>query len=130
MTVLRRYLAREIYSSTTLVLAAFLALFAFFDLIHELGDIGKEGYQLQHAALFVLLTVPGHVYELMPIAELIGTIYALAPLAAHSEITVMPVRGMSTGLALRHVAMIGMAFVVISFLFGELVAPVSERAAQ
>ncbi|HEY4372724.1 MAG TPA: LPS export ABC transporter permease LptG [Burkholderiales bacterium] len=130
MTVIRRYLAREIYSSTILVLAAFLALFAFFDLIHELGDVGKGHYMLQHAALFVLLTIPGHVYELMPIAALIGTIYALAQLASHSEITVMRVSGLSTGLALRHMAMIGLTFVIITFLFGELVAPISERAAQ
>ncbi|HEX4325839.1 MAG TPA: LPS export ABC transporter permease LptG [Burkholderiales bacterium] len=130
MKIIRRYLAREIYASTTLVLVAFLGLFAFFDLIHELGDIGKGSYQLQHAALFVLLTVPGHVYELMPIAALIGTVYALAQLASHSEITVMRVSGLSTPLALRAVATIGLTFVAITFLFGELVAPVSERAAQ
>jgi lipopolysaccharide export system permease protein len=130
MRVIRRYLAREIYAATSLVLVAFLGLFAFFDLIHELGDIGKGAYQLQHAALFVLLTMPGHVYELMPIAALIGTVYALAQLAAHSEITVMRVSGLSTPLALRNVALIGLTFVAITFLFGELVAPASERAAQ
>lgn len=130
MNVIRRYLAREIYAATTLVLVAFLGLFAFFDLIHELGDIGKGAYQLQHAALFVLLTVPGHVYELMPIAALIGTVYALAQLASHSEITVMRVSGLSTPRALRAIVLIGLTFVALTFLFGELVAPASERAAQ
>jgi lipopolysaccharide export system permease protein len=130
MKVLRRYLAREIYAATALVLVAFLGLFAFFDLIHELGDIGKGSYQLHHAALFVLLTVPGHVYELMPIAALIGTVYALAQLAAHSEITVMRVSGLSTRMALATVARIGLVFVAITFVFGEFVAPPGERAAQ
>jgi lipopolysaccharide export system permease protein len=130
MKVLRRYLAREIYAATALVLVAFLGLFAFFDLIHELGDIGKGSYQLQHAGLFVLLTVPGHVYELMPIAALIGTVYALAQLASHSEITVMRVSGMSTRMALWTVLQIGFLFVVITFVFGEFVAPPGERAAQ
>lgn len=130
MKTLRRYLAREIYAATALVLVAFLGLFAFFDLIHELGDIGKGSYQLQHAALFVLLTVPGHVYELMPIAALIGTVYALAQLASHSEITVMRVSGMSTRMALATVARIGLVFVAITFVFGEFVAPPGERAAQ
>ena len=86
MRVLRRYLAREIYGATFLVLGAFLGLFAFFDLIHELGDIGKGDYRLRQAATFVLLSVPGHVYELMPVAALIGAVYALAQLAAHSEV--------------------------------------------
>ena len=84
LTVHERYLAREIYAATALVLVAFLMLFAFFDLIHEFGDIGKGEYQLQHAAGFVLLSVPGHSYELFPIAVLIGTLYALTLLAHHS----------------------------------------------
>ena len=61
MKIVSRYLAREIYAATLLVLVAFIGLFAFFDLIHELGDIGKGDYKLQHAARFVLLIVPGHV---------------------------------------------------------------------
>ena len=130
MKTLYRYLAREIISATLLVLLAFLGLFGFFDLIHELGDIGKGDYRLQHAALFVLLTVPGHVYELMPIAALIGAIYALAQLAAHSEVTVMRVSGLSTWQALRAVLGIGALFAAITFLFGEVVAPEAERAAQ
>jgi lipopolysaccharide export system permease protein len=130
MKVLRRYLAGEIVAATLLVLAAFLGLFAFFDLIHELGDIGKGDYRLRHAALFVLLTVPGHVYELMPIAALIGAVYALAQLAAHSEVTVMRVSGMSTLRALGTVLQIGFVFALVTFAFGEIVAPEAERAAQ
>ena len=39
---LERYLARQIYAAVGFVLFAFLALFAFFDLIRELADqIGR-----------------------------------------------------------------------------------------
>lgn len=130
MRILRRYLAHEIYSATALVLVAFLGLFAFFDLIHELGDIGKGDYKLQHAAMFVLLSVPGRVYELMPIAALIGAVYALALLAAHSEVTVMRASGLSTWQALGAVMSAGLVLALITFCFGELIAPPAERAAQ
>ncbi|MEW5888593.1 MAG: LPS export ABC transporter permease LptG [Pseudomonadota bacterium] len=130
MKTFERYLAREIYAGTALVLAAFLALFAFFDLINELKDVGQAGYQLQHALLFVLLTVPGRVYELMPVAVLIGTLYALVTLARHSEITVLRSAGLSTGRALRTLAKIGSVFVVLIFLVGEFVAPPAERLGQ
>ncbi len=130
MRILRRYLAREIYSATALVLLAFLGLFAFFDLIHELGDIGKGDYKLQHAAMFVLLSVPGRVYELMPIAVLIGAVYGLALLAAHSEVTVMRASGLSTWQALGAVMSAGLVLALITFCFGELIAPPAERAAQ
>jgi lipopolysaccharide export system permease protein len=125
-----RHLAREIYASTALVLTAFLMLFAFFDLIHELESIGKGGYQLQHALGYVALTLPGRLYELFPIGVLIGTLYALTVLARHSEITVLRAAGLSTRDLLLTLAKIGLVFAVLTLLVGEFLAPPAERAAQ
>jgi len=125
-----RHLAREIYASAALVLTAFLMLFAFFDLIHELESIGKGGYQLQHALGYVALTLPGRLYELFPIGVLIGTLYALTVLARHSEITVLRAAGLSTRDLLVTLAKIGLVFSVLTLLVGEFLAPPAERAAQ
>lgn len=125
-----RYMAREIYASTALVLVAFLMLFSFFDLIHEFESIGKGNYQVQHAVLYVALLVPGRIYELFPIAVLIGSLYALTQLARHSEITVLRASGASTPLFLVALAKIGMLFVLLTFLTGEFLVPPADKAAQ
>lgn len=125
-----RYLARELYAATALVLAAFLALFAFFDLIHELQDLGKGGYQLHDAVFYVMLTLPGRIYELFPIAVLIGTLYSLTLLARHSEITVLRASGLSTRDMLLSLGRLGIAFVLLTFIIGEFIAPPAEKAAQ
>jgi len=127
---LRTYLAREIYGATLLVFGAFLGLFAFFDLINELKDIGKGEYQLQHALAFVALSVPSHVYELFPVVVLIGTLYALSHLAANSEYTVMRASGLAPWRATSTLFRIGIVFAVATLVFGELITPVSERAAK
>ena len=118
MRTVQRYLSRGIYGSTLFVFVAFLSLFAFFDLINELGDLGKGGYRLQHALAFVLLSLPGHIYELFPIAVLIGTVYALAQLAANSEYTVMRGSGLSPGRAALMLGRVGVVFVALTFLVG------------
>ena len=130
MKVYERHLAREIYGASLLVLAAFLALFAFFDLIHELEDVGKSNYQIQHALGYVALTLPGRAYEILPIAVLIGTLYALTLLARHAEITVFRASGLSTGALLLTLGKIGSVFVVLTFIIGEFIAPPTERMAQ
>jgi lipopolysaccharide export system permease protein len=130
LKIYERHLAREIYASTALVLTAFLMLFAFFDLIHELESIGKGGYQIQHALGYVTLTLPGRLYELFPIGVLIGTLYALTVLARHSEITVLRAAGLSTKDLLVTLAKIGFVFAGLTLLVGEFVAPQAERAAQ
>ena len=130
MDTLRTYLAREIYGATLFAFAAFLALFAFFDLINELGDLGKGGYRLQYVLAFVALSIPGHIYELFPVAVLIGTLYALSHLAANSEYTVMRGSGLAPWRAATTLFRIGIVFVVATLVFGELITPVAERAAR
>ena len=125
-----RYLSREIYSAVLLVLLAFLGLFAFFDLVNELDEVGKNSYMLYHAAIYVAMIMPGRVYELMPIAVLIGTLYALTTFARHSEITVLRASGLSTTRFLLALLGIGSVFVALTFIFGEYLAPPAERAAQ
>ena len=127
MKVIERYVSREIVGAVLFALVAFLALFAFFDLISELPAVGRGGYQLQHAFLYVALGLPGYVYDLMPIAALIGTIYALAQLAAKSEFTIMRASGLSTTRAGWMLAKVGIGFVLITFLFGEVIAPASSE---
>ena len=130
MKIYRRYLSREVVAAIALVLAGFLALFGFFDMITEVKSVGQGDYQLRHAIAFVLLRIPGRVYELMPIAVLIGTLYALSTLARHSEITVLRASGMSTPTLLGVLFQVAAVCAVLTFVIGEVVAPPAERAAQ
>ena len=130
MKTIRRYVAVQIFWSTALVFAALLLLFAFFDFIQELGDIGHGSYRLSLAALYVVLSLPGRAYEILPVAALIGTLFALAQMVAHSEYTVMRVSGVSIKSMAIALVQIGVALSVLTFLIGEFVAPASEQAAQ
>ena len=130
MNTIRRYLGREVYAATGFVLFAFLGLFAFFDLINELRDVGRAGYRLQHAFGFVLLSVPGHIYELFPVAILIGTLYALSLLASNSEYTVMRTSGFSPAHAGLTLIRMGGIFVLLIVIVGEFITPYAERAGQ
>lgn len=130
MKLIGRYLANEIVLGIAFVMLGFLALFAFFDFINELGDVGRGGYKLQHALGYVLLSLPSHVYELAPIAALIGTIYALAQFASHSEFTAMRAAGLGRSLALREIAKVSLFFVALTALVGEVLAPASDDFAR
>jgi lipopolysaccharide export system permease protein len=123
MKILQRYFAVSILQAVAFVLVAFLALQAFMDLTGELPSIGKNGYAIQHAFLYVLILLPGHVYEVMPLAALIGTIYTMAQFASTSEFTIMRASSMSTGMVAWMLAKIGVVLVIITFIFGELIAP-------
>lgn len=130
MNTLEKYFAREIARSVLFVLLAFIALLAFFDIVNEVKSVGVGGYTLANALYYVCLGIPGNIYEYMPLAALIGTIFVMAQFASRSEFTIMRVSGFSTNQAIRMLLKIGLAFVLITFVFGELFAPYTFRMAE
>ena len=130
MRIIRRYLFREIVGATLLTLLALLGLFAFFDLLNQLEDVGRGQYRMPAAFLYVLLTLPGHVYEVLPVAALVGALFALARLTAQSEYAVLRTSGVSMLRLAGTLAQIGLLFAAVTFVFGEFIAPASEAAAQ
>ena len=133
MKTIRRLIHREALGAVTFVTVGFLALFFFFDLVDELrwvGRAGEAGYQLSHALLFVVLSIPSHLYELLPITVLIGTIFVMARLAQSSEFTIMRTSGMGPWRALRTLLTLGGVFVLLTFAVGDYLAPLTDRTAQ
>jgi lipopolysaccharide export system permease protein len=130
MKTVRRLFYVDIVSAVAFVAMAFLSLSFFIDFVDELTDVGRGGYTAVHAALHSLFLMPGHFYEVAPIAVLIGTIYTLARMAQSSEYTILRTGGLGPGRALSLLASLGLIFGVLTFVVGDYVAPFGERQAR
>ncbi|HEU6455257.1 MAG TPA: LptF/LptG family permease, partial [Roseateles sp.] len=104
MRTVRRLLYKDIVGSVVLVALAFLSLFFFIDFVDELERMARIGAGGGKAALLALMEMPGHFYELFPIAVLIGAIIALARLAQSSEFTILRTGGLGPARALALLA--------------------------
>lgn len=130
MRLLTRYLAREVYTSVALAFAVLIMLFSFMDIIQELNDIGQGNYRLSNALLYVALIIPTHIYELFPLAALIGSIFAIVQMASNSELMIYRSSGASLQQMIFAMLQIAAPLVVVCFVFGEFIAPPSDHLAQ
>lgn len=134
MKTLRRLIYGEVLGSVAFVTLGFLALFFFFDFVDELQWVGRKGgnsgYEVSHALLYVSLMVPSHLYELLPITVLIGSIFVMARFAQSSEFTILRTSGMGPGRALKTLLVLGAGFAAITFALGDYLAPQTDRTAQ
>jgi len=138
MKSIRKLIYTEVLTAITLVALGFLALFSLFDLIDDLQHVGQKSmfggaeqvYQLSHSLLYVALRLPNHLYELLPISVLIGTIMVMARMAQSSEFTILRTSGLDPWRALKLLLSLGSIFVVLSFAVGDYLAPVADRGAQ
>jgi lipopolysaccharide export system permease protein len=130
MRILDRYLGRWVLGGSLLALAVLLALFTIFTMLDQLGDVGEGRYGLPEAIEYIALTTPRRVYELVPIATLLGSLLGLGVLAGHSELTVMRAAGVSTArIALASLKAAG-PLIVVGVLLSELVVPRADDLAE
>ncbi|WP_017926355.1 LPS export ABC transporter permease LptG [Thioalkalivibrio sp. HL-Eb18] len=129
-TVLGRYVIRQVLIGTTLAVVLLVALDAVFAMIDELRDTGAGNYGVTEAMLYVALTLPRRMYEMLPPAALVGGLLWLGNLAANSELTAMRAAGMTLGRFIVWVLQAGLVVVMVMLIIGEFFAPASETRAQ
>ncbi|MBE7368321.1 LPS export ABC transporter permease LptG [Ramlibacter pallidus] len=132
MKTIRRLIYVEVLQAVAFVSLGFLALFFFFDFVDELPNLGRglEPYRMTQALVYVGLRLPNHLYELLPIAVLIGTIFVMARFAQSSEYTILRTSGLGPWRALRTLLVLGAGFTVLTFAAGDYLAPLADRTAQ
>jgi lipopolysaccharide export system permease protein len=121
--ILGRYIIRTVLGYTLVVMAVLLALGALFMFIGQQDDIGVGNYTATQALLFVALNLPSYLFQLLPVAALIGALLGLGNLARGSELIVMRASGVTT---LRFCLWLGSAGLILAsvmFVVGEYLAP-------
>ena len=130
MSILFRLVLREILGAMFLALLALLGLFTFFDFIAELNQARQESYTPLVASLYVVMNLPGRLYELIPVALLVGGLFAWNRMALASEFTVMRAGGLATRRLVTWMLALGLLLGLLTLALGEFVIPPAEKAAQ
>lgn len=127
MSVISRQFTKDILLSTVFVLVILIALFAFFDLIGQMDEVGSNKYDLATAFLLTGLTLPSRAYEVAPLAVLLAAVYTMSRWASTSEFTVLRAAGLSPWRLAVTLILPGVLLVAGTYAMGEAVAPWAQR---
>ncbi len=110
-----------------LVLTGFDAVTQF---LRQLGNVGKHGYTVTNAMVYVLVTFPRRAYEMFGNAALIGGLLGLGALAGSGELTALRAAGLSRLRIAGSAAGVVAVLIVGVVILGETVAPWGDQQAQ
>lgn len=125
MKVLTRHVAKEVLLATLFVLVALVALIAFFDLVSQARNIGNR-YSISMALFLTMLKLPSRLYEVMPIAALLGAVYTMSRLASNSEFTIMRVAGLSPFRLAGMMTVPALILIAMTYCLGEWLTPAAD----
>jgi lipopolysaccharide export system permease protein len=130
MKLIDRYIAGTVVNGTLVALLVVVGLDIFFNVIDQIENVGKGGYTMVTLLQYVALTTPQSLYELFPMAALLGCLMGMGALAANNELTAMRASGLSIWRIVRSVMQAGVLMLVVAVFVGEVIAPVAEQYGQ
>ena len=129
MKILDKYIAKQILMSVFSVLGILVIVVGLLDLVDEIKKVG-DGYSLTLAFLYVLLNIPQNIYEVLPIATLMGSLIGLSKLSSTNELNAAKFSGLSLSKIIKVTLKTGVVIVLITFLIGEFIAPQGQQIAN
>lgn len=130
MRILDWYIARILASTTFLTLAVFISVSGIIKFVEQMKAVGRGGFEMSHAALFVLYSIPRDLEIFFPMSALVGGLIGLGMMASNSELVVMQAAGLSRFNIIKSVMKTAGVLILLSMAVGEWLAPPGESAAR
>jgi len=130
MKTIDRYIGSSLLRSFGLVVIILVVLFSFLELLSQLNDVGKGNYLVEDVFLFIGLTLPRRMLDLMPISTLLGSVVALGLLADHGELLAMQAGGISVQRICWSMFASGTILIMFTALLADMVVPPLDQLAR
>ena len=129
MKILDKYIAKQILLSIFSVLGVLVVVVGVLDLVDEIKKV-NDGYSLTLAFLYVFLNIPQNIYEVLPIATLMGSLIGLSKLSSTNELNAAKSSGLSLSRIIKITLKAGALIVLLTFMLGEFIAPQGQQIAN
>lgn len=130
MNILEKYIGRAVTTGVLSVIAVFLVLYTVMGFVDELDQVGRHKYTIWHALGYSLLRLPERLYQLFPLATLLGTMIGLGALSRNSELIVIRSSGVSLLRLVMAIMKTALLLIVAAIIIGEVIAPPVQQYAN
>lgn len=130
MKIITYYLWKTLLSTILLSMFLVFGIELIFSLVNDIRLVGKGDYTVWHMLMFNLLSMPQTLYQMFPMAALVGTLMGLGVLANHSELIVIRSAGISIKQIIWMVLKLSLILAVFAWILGEWIAPVTDKIVQ
>lgn len=130
MILIEKLILRECLSRTTIVLVGILSLFIVFDALESARVTLLKNQGLVYFIWKIVLEIPSRFYELLPLAVLLGCIWAISIFAKSSELTVIRVSGYLIKRLIILLFLFGAGFGVVGVFVDEVIDNIAYTKRQ
>ena len=124
MTILYRYVTREILAYFFIVLAAVLSIYVAIDFIEKIDNFMEAGVPANRCVVYLLYKLPFIFVQIAPVGFLLSILVALGLMSKNHEVIALRSCGIGKDRLLKPTMVLGVLFCVVVFVVAEMLVPV------
>jgi lipopolysaccharide export system permease protein len=130
MRLVDRFLAGSFLRSLLVIIMILILLFNTIELLQELDEIGTGNYHFINALGYIIMTTPGRIFDLLPVAVMLAGITSLGILSDHNELLALQAAGLNNRRISRPILLTSCLLILLAALLAEFAIPRLELAAR
>ncbi len=130
MTILDKYLTKEILKCLVMVLAVVLGLYVIVEFFSKADNFMEAGLSISRLMRYLQLKLPQILIQITPIGVLLAVLIALGLMNKNNEIIALKSGGGSVYLLLKAVLSIAVFLSIVLFFLSEIVVPITISKAN
>lgn len=130
MTIIHRYIIKEIVKKSTLILITVVFIYVVVDFFEKADNFVKSGLSFLKTLNFFLLNIPFIISQLAPIGILLAVVIVVSLMNKNNEILALRTSGVSSYNLLRPVLVFGFIASTGLFFFTDIIVPITSSKAN
>ena len=130
MTILFRYVTREILGSFLIVMMAVISIYLAVDFIEKIDNFMEAGVPASRCLVYLLYKLPFIIVQITPVGFLLSILVALGLMSKNHEVIALKSCGIGKARLLKPTMVLGLFFCVGLYVLAELLVPVSMANAN
>ncbi len=123
MTILYRYVTREILACLAIVLAVVLSIYLAIDFIEKIDNFMEAGIPAGRCVVLLLYKLPFIIVQIGPLGFLLSILIALGLMSKRNEVIALKSCGIGTSHLLKPTLVLGIVISGLLFVAAEMVVP-------
>ena len=130
MTIIDKYLAREILKSLVFVLAVVVGLYIIVEFFNKADNFMEAGLPISRLIRYLQLKLPQIITQITPVGILLAILIAFGLMNKNNEIIALKSGGVSVYYLLRPVLTIAVFLSILLFCLSEIIVPITISKAN
>jgi lipopolysaccharide export system permease protein len=130
MSIVDKYLTREIFKCLAIVLAVIVGLYVIVEFFNKVDNFMEAGLSITRLIRYLQLELPQIIVQIAPVAMLLAVLIAFGVMNKNNEIIALKCAGISVYYLLRSVLTIAFVLCIMIFCLSEIVVPITISRAN